>query len=307
MAVEVENLPKLTGRPPDSHKGDYGHVLVVAGSPGMTGAGLMAAQAAQRAGAGLVTIALPRSLNLVAEVKLTSAMSMPLPETADGALGDEAGERILERADAFDVVAIGPGLGRAEDTARMVAALVAKLECAIVVDADGLNALARNLDVLDARKALSVLTPHPGEMARLCGFSSVGDVQKDRRSAALAFAQEHGVLLVLKGHGSIVTDGKRIYTNATGNPGMASGGTGDVLTGLVAGLLCQGIEPFGAAQHAVFVHGLAGDMAAAQVGELSLIAEDVLQRVPDAFRNVVRAGEHARSDYLPPSSVLDLS
>jgi len=289
VVEEIDRLPRLPPRRPDAHKGDFGHVLVVAGSPGMTGAACMAAQSAQMAGAGLVTLALPESLNLVAEVKLTSAMSMPLPQTEGGALGAQAAERLLEAADRFDVVAIGPGLGRAPETQEMVRRLLAELSQPLVLDADGLNAVAGHLEVLKGRRSLTVLSPHPGEMMRLCGASSVQQVQQDRRQLAAEFARDHSVLLVLKGHNTVVTDGERLYVNRTGNPGMATGGTGDVLTGLMAGLLCQGIGHFDAVQLAVFAHGLAGDLAALAKGELSMTAEHVLEQVPEAFKSAQEA------------------
>jgi len=284
---EVSKLPTLAARRPDAHKGDFGHVLVVAGSPGMTGAGCMAARSAQMAGAGLVTLALPASLNLVAEVKLTSAMSMPLPEAEGGTLGMEAVRSLLQAADRFDVAAIGPGLGRAPGTQEMVRTLLEEMTLPMVVDADGLNAIAARTELLKQRSAPTVLTPHPGEMMRLCGLDSVQQVQSSRRELAVRFAAEHSVLLVLKGHRTIVTDGDRLYVNSTGNAGMATGGTGDVLTGLVAGLLCQGLDPFGAAQLAVYVHGLAGDMAAQAKGQLSMTAEDVMACVPQAFKTAL--------------------
>jgi hydroxyethylthiazole kinase-like uncharacterized protein yjeF len=279
----VHTLPVLAARPRDAHKGDFGRVLVVAGSPGMTGAGCMAAVAAQRAGAGLVTLALPASLNPVAEVKLTSAMSRPLPEPEGPILGPAAAACVLQWADEFDVAAIGPGVGRAEPTQEAVRRVVRSLAVPTVVDADALNAVGADPGILSGAPAPRLLTPHPGEMARLLGEGSAADVQSDRLAAATGFARRYGVLLALKGAGTIVTDGLRVYVNPTGNPGMATGGTGDVLTGMAAGLLCQGLGPFEALQVAVFVHGLAGDMAARRRGELSMIAEDMLECLPEAF------------------------
>mgnify|MGYP006281758255 CR=1 FL=1 len=296
--IEVSELPALPERPRDAHKGDFGHVLVVAGSPGMTGAGCMAARAAQRAGAGLVTLALPASLNAVAEIKLMSCMSMPLPEPGAPVLGDRAVEEVLGRIEDFDAVGVGPGIGRTAPAFGAVRRLVAELPCPAVVDADGLNALTEDTAVLADAPAARLLTPHPGEMGRLLGCSA-GEVQNDRRGVAVGFAREHGVLLALKGAGTVVTDGRRVYVNSTGNPGMATGGTGDVLTGLTAGLLCQGLDPFEALQLAVFVHGLAGDLAAREKGELSLIAEDVLEQVPAAFRLLRKAGAPATPEDVP--------
>lgn len=295
MLNESQELPKLPQRPREAHKGDFGHVLVVAGSPGMTGAGCMAAAAAQRAGAGLVTLALPRSLNLVAEIVLGSAMSLPLPETPDGALGTEALQMILPIAERFDVVAIGPGLRAAQQTQKMVRQLVREVAAPLVVDADGLNALAGDPDALRGRGAPAILTPHPGEMARLAGLGGAAEVQADRVAVAARFAEETGTVLVLKGYGTVVTDGQQLYVNRTGNPGMATGGTGDVLTGLIAGLLCQGLSAFDAARLGTFVHGLAGDVGAESVGELSLTAEDVLQGLPEVLMAMAELGQMSGS------------
>ncbi|MFO7957235.1 MAG: NAD(P)H-hydrate dehydratase [Candidatus Brocadiia bacterium] len=280
---EVTRLPLLPERAPDAHKGDFGRVLIVACSPGMTGAGCMAAMAAQKAGAGLVTLALPQSLNVVAEVKLTSAMSRPMPEPNEPVIGGRAADRVLRSAEEFTAVAVGPGLGRAQTTVEAVRRLVRELPVPTVVDADGLNALAGATEALRDAAEVRLLTPHPGEMSRLTGLS-VGEVQSARSEVAREFAAEHEVILALKGAGTVVTDGLRVYVNTSGNPGMATGGTGDVLTGLAVGLLCQGLDPFEALQLAVFVHGLAGDVAAARQGMLSMTAEDLLHCVPDAFQ-----------------------
>lgn len=285
MADAEEVLPALAVRAPDGHKGDYGHVLVVAGSPGMTGAGCLAARAAQRAGAGLVTLALPAGLGLVGEIAVGSIMSMSLPETVDGSLGMAAGRAVVDVADRFDAFALGPGMRTAEETCRMVRLLAWELARPVVIDADGLNALAgRGADALRDRTAPTVLTPHPGEMARLLGLASAAHVQADRQGLASELARQTGTVVVLKGSGTVVTDGQRLVVNTTGNPGMACGGMGDLLTGLIAGLICQGLEPFDAARLAVFVHGLAGDVAAGRQGELSLIPEDVLDALPEVFR-----------------------
>jgi NAD(P)H-hydrate epimerase len=280
---EVTRLPLLPERAPDAHKGDFGRVLIVACSPGMTGAGCMAAMAAQKAGAGLVTLALPQSLNVVAEVKLTSAMSRPMPEPNEPVIGGRAADRVLRWAEEFTAVAVGPGLGRAQTTVEAVRRLVRELPVPTVVDADGLNALAGATETLRDAAGVRLLTPHPGEMSRLTGLG-VDEIQSARSGVAREFAAEHEVILALKGAGTVVTDGLRVYVNPSGNPGMATGGTGDVLTGLAVGLLCQGLGPFEALQLAVFVHGLAGDVAAARKGTLSMTAEDLLECVPDAFR-----------------------
>jgi len=289
---DVQRLPALPERPADAHKGLFGHVLVVAGSPGMTGAGCMAAVAAQRAGAGLVTLALPESLNPIAEAKLTSVMSWPLPEPGAPVIGERAADEILGSAPQFTAFAIGPGVGRARQTVGAMRKLVIGLPGPAVVDADALNALAGATGLLREARGPRLLTPHPGEMARLLG-AAAADVQADRSRTAARFAQGHGVLVALKGAGTVVTDGARTFVNPTGNPGMATGGTGDVLTGLAAGLLCQGLSQFDALRLAVFIHGLAGDLAARRKGMLSMIAEDVLDAVPGAFRLFESAGPNA--------------
>jgi NAD(P)H-hydrate epimerase len=295
MTTKIDILPDLPARARDAHKGDFGHVLVVGGSVGLTGAPCMAARAAQRAGAGLVTVGLPASLNVVAEVKLTSAMSLPLPEAEEGALGEAAADHVLDLAARFDAVALGPGAGRAPGVVRAMLRLAERLPGPVVVDADGLNALSTRMEVLRLAQGPRILTPHPGEMARLLGFGGPGAVQADRVGTAVRFAAARGAVVVLKGAGTIVTDGERLFANPTGNPGMATGGTGDVLTGLVAGLLCQGLAPFEAALLATFAHGLAGDLAALRKGELSMTAEDVLELLPEAFQAVASVGRQARA------------
>ena len=303
MTTEINELPRIKNRPRDSHKGSFGHVLVVAGSPGMTGAGCMAATAAQRAGAGLVTLALHQDLNHIAEVKLTSAMSLPLPPADVGIVGMQAALKILDVAERFDLAVVGPGLGQDIRTARMVRKLVKELELPLILDADGLNAMQDHVELLRDRRQPTVLTPHPGEMQRLGGFESPAEVQKNRTKVAVDFASENSVWLVLKGQGTVVTDGKRVYINPTGNPGMATGGSGDVLSGLLAGLTCQDMEGFGAACLAVFVHGLAGDLAARGKGELSMIPEDLLDYVPEALGIIRKAGEDTESDTVPLEAV----
>ena len=290
MTTDIKDLLKIEKRPRDAHKGNFGHVLVVAGSPGMTGAGCMAATAAQRAGAGVVTLAMHQDLNEIAEIKLTSAMSLPLPPADSGILGMQAALKILDIADRFDLAVVGPGLGQDIRTARMVRKLVRELELPLVLDADGLNAMSGNLEYFQERRAPAILTPHPGEMQRLAGFDTTAEVQKARREVAVQFAAEHSVWLVLKGHGTVVTDGEQAFVNPTGNPGMATGGSGDVLTGLIAGLMCQDMDGFGATCLGAFVHGLAGDLAAQEKGELSLTPEDLLDSVPEAFGVVRKAG-----------------
>jgi hydroxyethylthiazole kinase-like uncharacterized protein yjeF len=278
-------LPELPPRRADSHKGDYGRILVLAGSRGMVGAAAMAGTAALRAGAGLVTIGTPRSVYPILAVQVTCCTTRPLPETPVATLSDRGFSAILQFAESFDVIALGPGLGRHPSTTQLVRQLVMQLPKPMVVDADGLNALAEDVAVLRRAPAPRILTPHPGEMARLAGLSA-DKVQQSRKEVARRFARENRVVLVLKGHQSIVTDGRRVFVNPTGNPGMATGGTGDVLAGTIAALIGQQLGPYEAAVLGTYVHGIAGDLAAKQFGEVGLIATDVLDFLPQAFQKL---------------------
>ncbi len=270
-----------------SNKGDYGKVLIVAGSPGMTGAAYLAASGALRAGSGLVTVATPRSLNAILEAKLTEAMTLPLPETDAGTLGKQAGEEICRSADRFDLLIIGPGLSRQAETVEMVNKLVGSLNKPMVIDADGLNALADDVGILKKAGAPIIVTPHPGEMARLVKCD-VSDIMKDRQTVACGFARDFGVTVVLKGASTIVADQEGyVSLNTRGNPGMASGGSGDVLSGIIGSFLGQGMSPLDSARAGVFVHGAAGDRAAVLLGERALIASDIIDSVPAVIEYLV--------------------
>ena len=273
----------LPQRPRSAHKGEFGRVLVIAGSVGMTGAAFLCAEAALRVGAGLVTVGCPASLNDILEVKLTEALTLPLPETYQRSLDTRALAPILEHAEAASVLAIGPGLSRQPETSVLVRRLVARVDKPMVVDADGLNALADAAVLLEGEHAPAVLTPHPGEMGRLMGVSTER-VQARRAHFAEAAANRFHSVIILKGACSLVAEaGRPLTVNPTGNPGLASGGTGDVLTGMVAGLIAQGLLPFEAGAAAAYLHGLAGDLAARKLGEASLVAGDVLAAVPQAI------------------------
>jgi NAD(P)H-hydrate epimerase len=280
----VRKVPTLPRRRPDSHKGIFGRVLVAAGSRGMSGAAILCATAALRGGAGLVRVAVAEGILPIVAAGNPCYMTAPLPQDEGGRLAAAAESGLLDLAGASDVVALGPGLGRGPGPDALVAAVVSKVSAPLVLDADGLNALQHRTDLLRGRTAPAVLTPHPAEFGRLIG-ADVPAVQADRQGLAARFAAHHGVVLVLKGHGTVVTDGKRVYVNTTGNPGMATGGTGDVLTGLIAALLGQRLEPFAAAQLGVYVHGLAGDLARDKLGETGLIASDLLEYLPAALRS----------------------
>jgi NAD(P)H-hydrate epimerase len=280
-------------RPAESNKGKYGHVLVIGGSVGKAGSVAMAGMAALRAGAGLSTVATAESALPTVAGFYPELMTEPLPETDAGTIATSAGVRIEELLKSMTVAAIGPGISRDPHTATLVRSLVTHHKVPMVADADGLNAFEGHTQELNGGGRVLVITPHPGEMARLCGCS-VSDVQKDRLGVARKFAHEHELIVVLKGHRTLVvqSDGEA-WVNTTGNPGMSTGGTGDILTGMVAAMIAQNPkEPLLAVCAAVHLHGLAGDVMRESVGEHSLVATDLLRGLPDAFE---RARESAAS------------
>ncbi len=280
--LEKEEIQKWLSIPrnPDTHKGDYGHLLVIAGSVGKTGAAAMACQAALRMGAGLVTLAIPKSLNGIMETKLTEVMTEPLPETPKQTLSLRAYSTIVRLCENKRAVVIGPGLGTYKETQLLVLKLIRTLDLPIVLDADGITALTIQAKTLPVANRLLALTPHPGEMAKLVR-SQVKEVLEDRVELSRNFSQTQHVHLVLKGHPSLISTPKgEIFINPTGNPGMASAGVGDVLTGMIGGLICQGFDILPSLQIAVYLHGLAGDEGAKEMGEKSLIASDIIERIP---------------------------
>jgi NAD(P)H-hydrate epimerase len=276
-----EDLPLLPERPPESHKGNFGFALVVGGSRGMSGAVAMAGMAALRGGAGLVRLAVPEPcLEGVAGFE-PSYMTTPLPVDRAGRISLAARPKIVSAAEWATVVAYGPGVGRSPGLESLGAWLYRHLPRPMVIDADGLNALAARRESLGRPAAPRILTPHPGEFARLLGAESAAP--GDRHAAAVALAARWGVVVVLKGHRTLVTDGTRQALNSTGNPGMATGGAGDVLTGVITALACQGLSPFDAARLGVFLHGLAGDLAARELGQEGMIASDLIRYLPYAL------------------------
>ncbi len=282
----ITALPSLPPRPADSNKGSFGRILIVAGSRGMSGAAVLCASSALRGGAGLVKAAVPAEILPIVAGGQPCCITAALPHDADGRISAQALPLLLSLAEAHDVVAVGPGLDRSAELTGLLAELVANIARPMVIDADGLNAFAGQPAKLHGRTAPRIITPHPGEFARLLQ-TDVKTVQAQRRDLAVEFALKQNLIVVLKGHGTIVTDGRRVFVNTTGNPGMATGGTGDVLTGLIAALLGQHLAPFEAAQLGVFVHGLAGDLARDQIGEVSLIATDLLDFLPPALRREI--------------------
>lgn len=277
----------LPRRERSGHKGTYGHAGIIAGSIGKTGAAAMAARAALRVGAGLVTVATPSSVNDILEAKLLEVMTLPMPETKARTFSRAALDRLLAFMATRDAVAIGPGLSTHPETVELVQALTTKLDRPAVLDADALNALAGRAAILASCKTPPIITPHPGEMARLEAEATPQTVNRDRIGTATRFARERGLFVILKGARTVIArpDGA-VAICPTGNPGMATAGTGDVLTGMVVGLLTQGLPSWEAACAATYLHGTAGDVAASRKGEIGMIAGDLLEEIPTALSRV---------------------
>ncbi len=286
LITEDEVVTSLPLREAEAHKGSFGHVFVLAGSVGLSGAAALTSLAALRSGAGLVTLGVPRSLNQVMERKLTEVMTKPLPETEEKTLALTAYKEIEKFSLRADVLALGPGLSVNPKTAELVRKIVRGIERPLVIDADGINALSGHLQVFAGGHSLRVITPHPGEMARLLGISP-SEVQQERIGIARKVAAKHKIIVVLKGARTVIASPQEdTYLNPTGNPGMASGGSGDVLTGLIAGLIGQKMKPLEACRTAVYIHGLAGDLAALDRGQMSLIASDLLEKIPGVLKRL---------------------
>jgi NAD(P)H-hydrate epimerase len=283
-------LPKLPPRRTDAHKGNFGRALLIGGSWGMAGAISLAGMACLRSGAGLVRLAVPDGiLDIVASFE-PCYMTIPLPSDTGGRIRIDTTEQPMMTGLAMQAtcVAIGPGLGQSVDLTAFVGAAYQTLEQPLVIDADGLNALARTeKGWVGKPSGPRILTPHPREFGRLIGQDDIADAPRaEQVNKARLFARSEGIVVLLKGQGTFITDGTREAVNTTGNPGMATGGTGDVLTGVITALVCQGLSPFDAAVLGAHVHGLAGDLAAAELGQVSLIASDLLRYLPKAFQAV---------------------
>ena len=267
-------LDLLPDRDPWGHKGSFGKLLLLCGSRGFTGAAYLTAMGALRAGAGLVFLGVPESIYAIEAVKLNEPVVFPLPE-AEGKLSDLAIPEILKRLANVDAVRIGCGLGISAGTFAVVKAVLENAQCPVVLDADGINVLSGHMDILRGRKKCTILTPHDGEFLRAGGI-----LGEDRMASAAEFAREQGCLLLLKGHRTCITDGKTGYINRTGNPGMAVGGSGDVLAGILTGLLGQGIAPLEAVACAAWLHGAAGDLCAETLGQYGMLPTDMLNALP---------------------------
>jgi len=285
--LSSENFsPEIFYRRPSSHKGEFGHLLVLAGSAGMTGAAALACMAALRIGTGLVTLGIPESLNPVMEIKLTEAMTLPLPETKEKTFSLKAMEQIESFQKRCQALVVGPGLSRNSESQELVREILRRFEIPLVLDADGINAIQGKTEIIASYQGPLVITPHPGEMARLVGIS-VAEVQRDRIKAALNLSKNTGKVVVLKGAGTVIAEPEgKCWVNTTGNPGMASGGVGDVLTGTIGGFLAQRMDVLMAAKLGVYLHGLAGDLAMKTKGQSCLLATDIIENLPFAIRSL---------------------
>jgi NAD(P)H-hydrate epimerase len=277
----IQSVGQLPERQPDAHKGICGRVLIVAGSLGMAGAAVLAGRACLRGGAGLVTVATPRSQQPIVACGSPCYMTIPLDENDQGQLSQTAVDRVAIEASSRDVVVVGPGCGKSPSLQHLVCNLLVNHSGALVLDADALNVLTPELLSSHHSSSRIVITPHPGEFARLTG-TDIPTVQANREELAIRLARQTGVVVLLKGHGTIVTDGNSVYVNTTGNPGMATGGSGDVLSGFLGALLAQGMPALDAAILGAFLHGLAGDIAANDFTQMGLIASDLVDYLPAA-------------------------
>ena len=296
-SIKIETIEKqdasmlLPERAKHSYKGDYGHVLIVAGSRGKTGAALMAAKACLRSGAGMVTIGVPETLVDIFQQRVTEEMVLPLNDTGRGTLSVKASETIIDfLAQKADVLAIGPGIACDADITDLMMRILETVTVPMVLDADAINSISGRTEILKDAKAPVILTPHVGEMARLLSRNSeankklIAQIEKDKIRTAVSFSNETGTYLLLKGAPTIISepDG-RVFINTTGNPGMSTAGSGDVLTGIIAAFLGQGLNPMDASVLGTYIHGLAGDIAATEKGMHSMIATDIIERLPEAF------------------------
>ncbi len=279
----IESIPKLRPRAVDAHKGDFGKVCIIAGSIGMSGAAALAGRSALRAGAGLVRVATPRSVLPVAASIEPSFTTIALPEDSAGRISAKAINAILDAVSENDAVAFGPGVGISGALQSVLKALLEEKKLRLIIDADGLNNLTGIKDWPARLKARLILTPHPGEMKRLWSGLFREQLPGERKQQAGQLAQRTKSIVALKGAGTVVTDGEKVYINKTGNPGMATAGAGDVLTGAIAALMGQGLNNFDATVLGVYIHGLAGDIAAEKVGQVSLMATDIIDALGEAF------------------------
>ncbi|MDB4439926.1 NAD(P)H-hydrate dehydratase [Planctomicrobium sp.] len=281
-------IPQLPIRPADGHKGTFGRLMIVGGSTGMAGAVSLSGMSALRSGAGLVSLAVPESIVGSVSVMEPSYMTIPLKDDSYGRISQEAIPVLNTKLAAMDSAALGPGLGRSSDLDRIVNQLYRTSELPLVLDADALNSLADQSEIISEHAGPRVLTPHPGEFGKLLGVDT-SRVQRDRQALAMEFAAKNQLTIVLKGPETIVTDGEDCYVNQTGNAGMATGGSGDVLTGMIVSLIAQKMTPFDASVLGVYAHGLAGDLAASELSQRGMIASDLIKYLPYAWKKIESA------------------
>lgn len=279
----ITTIPKLKPRAIDAHKGDFGKICIIAGSIGFSGAAAIAGKAALRSGSGLVRLAVPQSVLPIVAAIDPCYTAIQLAEDSTGKISGKAVDTVLKAVEDNDVIAFGPGVGVANGVKAVLENLLMLEGIRLVIDADGLNNLTGLKNWPDINKTNLILTPHPGEMKRLWDGLLRKPMPQDREAVAVEFSQASKAVIVLKGYGTIVTDAEKVYVNTTGNPGMATAGAGDVLTGVIASLCGQGLNNFDASVLGVYVHGLAGDLAAKDKGQISLIATDILDYLPQAL------------------------
>lgn len=280
---------QLLHRKSQTHKGDFGHILILAGCAQFSGAAILCSNSAIRAGAGMVTVGIPGGLiNAFIKIKAPEVILTPLAYTSQLTLSIKAYSYIKRILGKVDILIVGPGLSQNRSTQNLIRKIISGVDKSMVIDADGLNALAGHLDLLRdtqrQRRATKILTPHPGEMSRLLNIS-IDKIQQNRKGIAQRFARDYNCFIVLKGYRTIIADAEgKVYTNKTGNPGMATAGSGDVLTGMIAAFLAQGLDGFNAAKYAVYLHGLAGDLAAKEKTQPGMIASDIIEKIPEAIK-----------------------
>lgn len=283
----MDNL--IAKRNHNSHKGTYGRVAIIAGSRGMTGAPFLSSQGALRTGSGLVYTIIPESLETVMSIKLTEAIIRPIKDKDTGHFLKDSIEPIIKEVKEMDCIALGPGIGVDKDRIQLVSEIIRDTKVPMVVDADGINCIAENIEILNQGKGPIIITPHPGEMARLLN-KDIQEIEKNRQYYSQYISEKYNIIVVLKGNKTIVTSPEgHTYINKTGNPGMATAGSGDVLTGIIASLLGQRLDPFDAAKLGVYLHGLAGDITRDRLGEYGMIASDIIEAIPYAIMRVENA------------------
>ncbi len=293
--TNFQQLPALPIRKPDSHKGSFGRVLVIAGSAGMMGSGAMASLACLRSGCGVVLWALPKALNVIGEAQNPEVMTLPIPDTPSGAPSMDAREILVEAARETDCVVLGPGLPVAGDTGELMRLLIPEIFPPLILDGGAFSAIGTEYMIIRKRQSPTIITPHPGEMSRITGRTTT-QIQEKRSDFAVKYAKHSGAVVALKGYGTVVTDGAEVYVNESGNPALSTAGSGDVLCGVIASLVGQGFSPFEAAKLGVYLHGLSGDLAARDIGDRGVIARDIIDRLPLAFKQFAALRGAAAND-----------